>query len=593
MRRAGAAANTASLLVGAAAALVSGISAIRFVHPLLLLDPDPAWRGPRLLLGLAVIGATAACAGLAAAAASFLGRTRVAVVSPRPFPWRRRTLIALAAGIVLAAAAARFVRLDSVPRALWIEDLTLIEPSLALRGKPSDFADAIRPAPSGVARPYGTVGVLYLEAFRAVLVCLGRDAFAVRFLSALAGVLSCCTAMALARALLPRGGGTLAGLAVAGMRWSLILSRWGYVAVVVAPMLDVAALLLLRGRRRGSLTLAAAAGIVLGIGAHVYLAAWIGFAALILFAMWPREDRAPWRARAPVAVWLAAGFAVAAAPLFLLREGRTVPYFARAANQSLWREVRAARSPLPVLEAAADALAAPWWRADPSPWQDVPRPRLGWLLGVPVAIAVFRALRSPRQELSGLLLAHAAAAGAASVASGSVMQPNGFRFAYLTTVTGVAAASGVMALFAASPPRSRRAAALALTGALAVSGALALRTVFFEWAPRLEILDGFSGHDNLAARTALAWEGLGSVEIAPPLVVSATAVDLVRSVRRADRSPAARGTVSLRQFRIVAAGTGPAPGERIVERVADENGRAWAVVIGRAAPPREEGRGER
>ena len=582
-----AAPERAAALVGAGAALISGAAAIRLVHPLLLLDPDPAWTVPRLVLGLAVVAAASSCGILAAAAAFAAGRTRLAGVPPAALPIGRRTLLAFAAAVLLAAAAARFVRLGSIPRALWIEDLTLIEPALALRGVPADFADAIRPAPSGVPRPYGTVGVLYLEAFRAILLAFGRNAFAVRFLSALAGVLSCVTAMALGRALLPRGGGTLAGVAVAGMRWSLILSRWGYVALFVAPIIDAATLLLLRARRRHSPAFGLAAGLLLGVGAHVYLSAWIALAALLLFALWPGPEPGTARARVRVALGLAAGFALVAAPLFLLREGRTVPYFARAGNQSVLREVRAARSPLPLLTAAADALAAPWWRADPSPWQDLPRPRLGWLLGLPVAVALVRALFSPRRELSALLLAHGAAAFAASVASGSVMQPNGFRFAYLTTVTGVAAAGGGLALIAAAPPKSRRAAALALVGALAVSGALAVRAVFLEWAPRLEVLDGFAGHDNLVARTALAWEGLGRVEIARSLMLSPAAVELVRSVRRADGPPPRAGASRSRRFRVVPAGTAPEAGERPVERVSDERGSPWALVLGRreAGPP--------
>ena len=586
----------AALAVGLAASLLACVAGIRAVRPLLFTDAEPGWVIPRLLLGLALI-ATAASAGiLAAAAADRWGRTRLACAPLAPLPIRPKTLVALAIVALAAGALVRFTRLSAVPNALWIEDLTLIDPTLALSGRWQDFADAIRPVPFGVARPYGSVGVLYLELFRSVLLCFGSTVFGVRFLSALAGTLSCLTGMALGRALLPRGGGALAGLAIAGLRWSLILSRWGYVAIVLAPIADAATLILLRALRRRSVPLAVASGAVLGIGAHIYLGAWVVLAALGAFALWPSDEpedgiqlplirgeygreAMPLSRRTLLAFALAAGFALTAAPLFLLRDGRTSPYFARTRDQSLLREIRIARSPLPVVAAAADAIAAPWWLADPSPWHDVPRPRLGWLIGLPVAISLLRALQFPRTRVSAFLLAHAAAAYAAFLASGTVMQPNGFRFAYLTTVTGVAAAAGLLAVLGAVPENVIRPVALAAVGALLCAGALSVRTLFLEWAPRLEVLDGYEGHDNLLARTALGWEKFGGVAVDPRLVHSPAGLEAVKRVRRSD-VPGPPAGIRGRVFRVVPAGTRPAPGERIVSRVADERGSPWALVLG-------------
>ncbi len=570
----------AALAAGLGAALVAAAAVVRAIRPLLLTDPDPAWALPRLVLTLAAIAAAGAAGALGAAAFLLWSETAVARAPLEPLRWRGTTLAALAVGVVAAGAALRFWRLSSVPVALWIEDLTLIHPSLALSGTWRDFADAIRPAPFGVARPYGSVGVLYLELFRATLHAFGATVFGVRFLSALAGSLSVVTAILLGRALLPRGGGTLAGLVVAGLRWSLILSRWGYVAVVIAPLVDLAALALLRAVRRRSASAAFAAGALLGLGAHVYLASWIALGASLLFALWPLEAGPPAPRRVRHALAVAAGFALIAAPLFLLREGRRAAYFARAGDQSMVRELRAARSPWPALTAAADAIAAPWWLPDPSPWQDVPRPRLGWLIGVPVALALGRALLFPARELSAFLLAHAAAASAAFVASGPVMQPNGFRFAYLTTVTGVAAAAGVLALVGAVSLRAARPAALAAVGALLVAGALSVRALFLDWAPRLEVLDGFEGHDNLLARTALVWERFGRVEIDSRLVHWTPAVEAVRRVRRAD-APKAPVPPGRRLFRVAPPETPLDFGERVVSRISDERGAPWAVVLGK------------
>lgn len=67
------------------------------------------------------------------------------------------------------------------------------------------------------------------------------------------------TAAWLGRALLPRGGGTLAAVILAGLRWHLILSRWGSNMILLAPLVDLASLFALRARRKGSLLAAAAA----------------------------------------------------------------------------------------------------------------------------------------------------------------------------------------------------------------------------------------------------------------------------------------------------------------------------------------------
>jgi ABC-type nitrate/sulfonate/bicarbonate transport system permease component len=63
--------------------------------------------------------------------------------------------------------------------------------------------------------------------------------FGVRFPSALAGAASLVTAALLGRALLPSGGGALAALILAGLRWHLILSRWAWVMIVLAPIVEI------------------------------------------------------------------------------------------------------------------------------------------------------------------------------------------------------------------------------------------------------------------------------------------------------------------------------------------------------------------
>jgi hypothetical protein len=187
--------------------------------------------------------------------------------------------------------------------------------------------------------------VLYLEGYR--LVFWGTTVFGVRFPSALAGCVSLVTCGLLGRALLPRGGGALAVLALAGLRWHLILSRWGWNMIVLVPIVDVAALLLVRARRRGGgggAFAALAAGAVAGLGAHVYLSAWVAGAALFAFALFPVE-RAERGGSLKLALLFSAGFAAAAAPIFLFQEGRPVAYFARTSDHNLALEIVRSGSP--------------------------------------------------------------------------------------------------------------------------------------------------------------------------------------------------------------------------------------------------------
>jgi len=574
----------AAVVAGTLPAFVVAVKLIGAVRLDLLLDADLSWALPRLALGLLVVLATAAVGGVCAALFFLWSRSSSAAADLEPLPLSPRAAALLAAVAVAAGALLRLASLDRLPEVLWIDDVSLISPAFALKGGPSDFADAIRPAPYGVPTPFGTVGVLYLAGYRLILELAGVSVWGVRLPSALAGVVSLGTAFLLGRRLLPTGGAAFVALVLAGMRWHLILSRWSWQAVVLAPIVDIATLFLLRARGRASLAASAGAGLLVGIGAHVYLSAWTAMAALAGFMVWPRaggEERATPR----LAFLFAAGFLAAAAPLFLLREARVAPYFTRAADHNVLDEIRYAKSLLPVFSAAADAVAGPWFVSDPSARNDLPgRSRLGWILGVPFAAALARSLVRPRESLSALLLSHAAAALAASVAGGQALNPNGYRFAYLTTPGALAIASGALWLIQVLPLSFRRLAAIATVGLLAFSAAAAARDTLLRWAQARETFDGFHGQDTLLARSAARWEKFGSVELAKGLGFSPITIGAIRRYRLdPEQGRQASGSVSAarpRRFRIVAPDSLPATGERVVEHVRDDWARSWAVVLG-------------
>ena len=179
---------------------------------------------------------------------------------------------------------------------------------------------------------------------------------------------------------------------------------------------------------------------------------------------------------------------------------------------------------------------------------------------------------------------HAGAALAATVVGGEAGTPNGARFGYLTTVTAVAAAGGILLLLAAVPVSLRRTASLGAVGLVAISGALGARDALLRWPERPETFDGFHGQDTLIARAAVRWESLGAVALEAGVVHSAVTFDAIRDYRldpdliSDDRS--VRDARS-RAFRIASARTTRDSDERLVETIRDPWGKTWALVLGR------------
>ena len=573
-----------SAVFGCAVAFVAALNLVRFLRPALLVDPEPSWAIPRLLLGLAVIVATTTVGGISAAGSFRWSRSSLSQ-SPLPrLPFSSGALAALAVTAFLLGSAARLVRLDSIPEALWVDDVSEIAPALDLSGRWRDFADSVRPVPFGES-PAGTVGVLYLEYFRLILLLFGTNTFALRLPAAIAGVASLVTTGLLARRVLPRGGATLAILVLAGLYWHVTMSRLGWVALVIAPIVGLATLLLLQARDRPSPTLALCAGAVMGIGAHVYMAAWVAAAGLVAIAFWPPRTAvsASGSVRFVPAALFVIGFCLAVLPLFLFQAGRTVPYFSRAQNQSLVGDIRHWRSPMPVLEAASDGISAPWVSASREWPQNV---GLRMVFRALLAVAFLRALRRPRDELSMIVLAQAGAALAATVIGGHRGVPNGFRFGYLSDMAAIAIAGGALWTLLLVRRPERRALAMAVVGLVAAVSLLGVRDFFRYFSPRPG--REHSSATTLVARAASRWDPYGTVEIDPRLVHYKSMVAATRRYRLDPEAPGLPAKSLLdagtaREFRIVRPGTVPRPGERTVEIVKGE-GWTCAVVLGSRKP---------
>jgi hypothetical protein len=282
------------------------------------------------------------------------------------------------------------------------------------------------------------------------------------------------------------------------------------------------------------------------------------------------------------------GVLLAASPLFLLREGRQQALFERVSYQNVLVEMQNARSPMPLFSAAAEALPSPWFVPDPEAINDLPgRSRLGWIIGLPFALALARSLLFPRQDFSALLLSHGLAALAAAVASGEARNPHGTRFAYLTTLTAVAAAAGVLQLLTSVPASWRRASAAAAVGLLSISGALAARDALAVWPLHRATFESYAGQNTLLGLGAARWEKYGRVDVTAALGRTKSTVETVRRYRLdpfgslTAAAPGERPAPRERCFRIVAPHAVAEPNERVVERVRDAWGREWGIVLGR------------
>jgi hypothetical protein len=560
------------------------VNAVRIFRPASLFGPNLSWLVVWLGMWAATLGAAAAGAAVAYRVFAWFEGTGAARDPLEPLPFRRATLVALTLGAFAAGTILRFADLAGRPPSSLLDDLTLIGPTLELEGSLRDFLRPLRAAPYGLGRPFASVGVLYLEFSRWSLGLWGTTLAGIRFPAALAGSLSILTGALLGRTLLPRGGGMLVALVLAGLRWHLIVSRWSWaVAIVVVPLADAATFLLAHARRRRSLPLAAAAGLVCGLGAHAYLVAWVIGVALVLWGSLPAGDDEPVRPRLLRAAVFAGAFALAAAPLFLPGSRGDPPYFARTGNHNVLSEIRYQKSVLPLFGATADALAAPWFVPDPAPWTDLPgRSRLGLILGVCFAAGFGRAFLKPRDELSGLLLAHALAAGVSAVAQGESGHPNGYRYVYLTAPAALGIASGLLAIVGGAAARARRITALAGVGAVAIAGTLGARDACLVWPRARATFTHFCGCGTLLGEAAHRWSLRGPTEVDAGPATSLRIATIVQRYALTRHPEPLPGGLPLAPSTFRVSPASPRTlgrGERVVERVVTPWGEPCGIVV--------------
>jgi 4-amino-4-deoxy-L-arabinose transferase-like glycosyltransferase len=210
----------------------------------------------------------------------------------------RRTIVLLF--FLATAAGLRFAALSALPPAHY-RDVALTA------------LDALRAA-SGHPRLHYTYDEgLYSNLMGLFFLLFGPSDWSVRAPGALFGVLTCWGVYRLGRAI----GNERAGLYGAGLLavsfWHVLLSRSGFRAVLLPLLLSHSIALLIEGLKQGSRSRSLGAGILFGLGAHVYPS--VRFAPLILpaylLAEWRADRDGLRRSLVPLARFAAAAILVA------------------------------------------------------------------------------------------------------------------------------------------------------------------------------------------------------------------------------------------------------------------------------------------
>ena len=183
----------------------------------------------------------------------------------------------LIVGAVTALAAVlRFYRLGEVPFVIngdegWIGNIAL---------------STIMPPYANPFSLWENFGALYLQAMNWVFLIFGTNAFALRFLAAVAGVLAIPALYLLARQITGRRIATIAVILLAISHSHINFSRTAGVGYIQdAWLVPLELYLLLSGLRKRSLMRTAAAGLILGMHFTIYLTPQIFAAMLLVFTV--------------------------------------------------------------------------------------------------------------------------------------------------------------------------------------------------------------------------------------------------------------------------------------------------------------------
>jgi 4-amino-4-deoxy-L-arabinose transferase-like glycosyltransferase len=187
-----------------------------------------------------------------------------------PLATRRALAVGVALAVAAVAVAFRLVRLESVPPGLYVDELLTAGNAIAWRLAADPDWLGSRPL---VAAGWVETSNLYLAFASTVLRLFGDGLPGIRMVSVLPSLAAVPLLYLLGREVAGRRVGALAAFLLAASQWAARSGRTGWDQVLMVALHLGALALLARALRRDRLLPAAAAGALLGVGLHTYVAA--------------------------------------------------------------------------------------------------------------------------------------------------------------------------------------------------------------------------------------------------------------------------------------------------------------------------------
>lgn len=408
--------------------------------------------------------------------------------------------------IVLVAAWLRFAHLDTIPSCLeYDEAANVILAGEIARGE--SFPIFIR--------PYTGKEPLYFYLAAGIMCLAGVTPFALRLTSAFLGVLAVPLTCFLGRELFAREPYArrwvplYSAALVATSYWQVHLSRFGYRAIVLPPLLALTFGALLRGLRTDRWRWIVVAGAAAGLSAYTYSSVRVLPILLLLFWAWVAiADRRRWRVRISQLMLFGLMAAVVFAPLasFFLRHPEAfsvrleqVSVLSTAVNEGdVWGTLsRTVRLALGMFTVSGDMN--PLYNA---PGRPVFGPIVGTLFYVGLLVSAWRLIAPLRLTPPAV----------GCVRSG----PKGGRLGYLLLVTWLLVMMVPNVLSARGVPHNLRAMALvpAVYVVAALGIAVTLRWLAFLGDRAVALVSRQGGRDSTGRDTVLAvpaWFGMGAL----------------------------------------------------------------------------------
>ena len=441
-------------------------------------------------------------------------------------PGRRLGFAAALLALLALGAGLRLHRWMDAPPGPWIDEALGLRAArlAAATGAPLVGTSPLQPPDAGFVNAW--LSNLALRGLSAVDRAAGGGIASVRAASILPSLVLLVALVAVAREAAPRDGlaPLLAALLGATSTWLLVTGRWGWLVVATTAALALATAGALRAARTGSCAWGLAAGALLGLAFHGYVAAWALVPLpplLLLRAILRRGGTEAGRRRFAVAAAGFAACALVAGPYALHLAGNPDRALARA------RELSPARGGSAGSALLENALAyARLFTVGGDPNERHGDPSRPVLPAAVAGLALVGAAEGLRRGGAARLLAATAALllGAGLLAREEAA--NAFRTSPAAPFLLVLAALGAARLVELAPPARRALAAAVLAVALAVS-ALLDAAAFLRWhsSPRLE--GAFGGPERRLADAVAAERAVRPAEVvlAPGAARNAFVVD--------------------------------------------------------------------